>query len=313
MKFKIDETTAKTRLDQFLSQHLPDLSRNQIQKLISEEKVLVNNSPVKKNYKLENFDVVEFEPPQKDKKSSLEPIKKPLNIIFENEDFAILNKPPFLPVHPDLKQSHKETLVNLLLGNKIPLSSLGGNMRPGIVHRLDKDTSGLITIAKTDLGYKEIREQFEKHQVTKKYICLCIGELPSKKGLIKAPISRDSFDRKKMAVQGDKSAKAALSEFKTLKKYIWKDQNIILSLLEVKIPTGRTHQIRVHFKSIGHPLLGDSTYGNSKLNKAASTIGLKRQFLHAQVLQFKPPQEKKKRIFKSELPDDLAKFLKKIS
>jgi 23S rRNA pseudouridine1911/1915/1917 synthase len=269
MQFNIDETTATQRLDQFLSANLPDLSRNQIQKLILDQQVLINGSPCKKNHKLENSDIVEITLPTLAKKSPLEPIKKPLEIIYQDSNIAILNKPPFLPVHPDLKQSHKETLVNLLLGNKIPLSSLGGNLRPGIVHRLDKDTSGLIIIAKTDLGYKEVRQQFENHQVTKKYICLCIGELPSKKGLIKAPISRDSQDRKKMAVQADRSGKAALSEFKTLKKYIWKDQNVILSLLEVKIPTGRTHQIRVHFKSIGHPLLGDTTYGNSKLNKAA--------------------------------------------
>lgn len=311
MKTIISSENAKKRLDQFLQTILTDLSRTQIQNLISNNQVLINQTPVKKNYRLELDDQIDviLDPPKEI--VDITPIKEPLTIIHQDENIIVLDKPPFLPVHPDHKLSHPKTLVNLLIGNKIPLSTLGGQTRPGIVHRLDMDTSGLIVVAKTDLAYKHMRELFEERQITKKYLCLVVGELPSKKGLIKAPITRSSIDRKKMSVQATKNAKNALSEFQVLETIYWEEADKLLSLVEVNILTGRTHQIRVHFSSINHPLLGDSTYGNSKLNKLSNLLGLKRQFLHAHKLNFISPDKKTLKL-KSELPADLQQFLEMI-
>jgi 23S rRNA pseudouridine1911/1915/1917 synthase len=312
MKQTITLENKGKRLDQYIQTILTELSRTQIQNLIVDQKVLVNQTPVKKNYRLETDDILEINLDAEAPTHNLEAIDEPLNILFQDENIAVIDKPPFLPVHPDKNFSHKRTLVNLLLGNNIPLSKLGGEFRPGIVHRLDMDTSGLIVIAKTDAGYKHMRKQFEEHQIHKKYICLCIGELPSKKGLIKAPISRNPIDRKKMSVQATENAKNALSEFKVINTVYWEQVDKMLSLVEVVIPTGRTHQIRVHFTSIGFPLLGDTTYGNSKLNAIAYKLGLKRQFLHATKLQFIGPDQKS-HTFNSPLPEELENFLQKIN
>jgi 23S rRNA pseudouridine1911/1915/1917 synthase len=308
MKKKIPSNKAKYRLDQYLQTVLKDLSRTQIQSIITNNQVKVNNEPVKKNYRLELADIVDIELKPKTTIVKLEPIKEDIDIVHQDTDIIIINKPPFLPVHPDHKLSHPKTLVNLLLGNKIALSDLGGENRPGIVHRLDMDTSGLIIIAKTDTAYKHFRHLFEDRQITKKYICLVEGEMQSKKGLIRAPITRSSIDRKKMSVQATQNAKNALSEFKVLETIYWKEAEKFLSLVEVNILTGRTHQIRVHFSSIQHPLIGDTTYGNSNLNKTANLHGLKRQFLHASKLNFKNLDGKPLKI-SSTLPKDLSDFL----
>jgi 23S rRNA pseudouridine1911/1915/1917 synthase len=270
--------------------------------------VTVNENIEKKNYRVQEDDAIEITLSPEKPKLDLEAINEPLNIVFEDDNLVIINKDPFLSVHPDNKVSHKKTLINLLLGNKIPLSPLGGENRPGIVHRLDMDTSGLIIVAKTNAGYKHMRKVFEEREIEKKYLCLCEGEFESTQGLIRAPISRNPLDRKKMSVQATKNAKNALSEFTVLETFYWKEAEKFLSLVEVNILTGRTHQIRVHFSSIKHPLIHDTTYGNFKLNKLAKLHGLKRQFLHAHKLKFKNLDNKEINIT-SELPDDLKEFL----
>jgi 23S rRNA pseudouridine1911/1915/1917 synthase len=314
MKLKVKSTETNLRIDKFLLLKLPDLSRSQIQKKIDNNEVIVYGKSIKKSYHTEENDQIKIEESAKTDHSRIIPVKMDLEILYEDEDIMVINKPPFIPVHPDndLKH-HKVTLVNILLGNGKQLSPLGGELRPGIVHRLDKDTSGLLIIAKTDLGYKHIRKQFENHQLEKTYLCLNTGFMESSRGRIEAPLARDPKDRKKMAVQTTKNAKNAISEFKTLNSYHSPIiDNKVINLLEVKIPTGRTHQIRVHFASIKHPLIGDTTYGNAKLNATARKLGLKRQFLHAYKLKFKIPSTGKSLTIKSELPKDLEEFLAKI-
>jgi 23S rRNA pseudouridine1911/1915/1917 synthase len=311
MKIQITQEHSSQRLDQFLSTALPDLSRTQIQNLIKGQQILINGLPEKKNYRLQEEDEIEILKQELDVLHNLEPINEPISILYEDEDILVVDKPPYLPVHPDKNFSHKRTLVNLLIGNNVPLSQLGGEYRPGIVHRIDKDTSGLLVIAKTNKGYKHMRNQFEEHQITKTYYCLAIGEFDSKKGRIEAPIGRNPVDRKKMAIQNSKTAKKALSEFKVVKQFSWKTAKRVISLLEVKIPTGRTHQIRVHMAAIEHPLLGDDVYGNSKLNREAQKMGLKRQFLHAHKLKFVGPSGNVIKV-ESEVPEDLANFLTKL-
>ena len=309
MKFKVETEQQGQRIDQFLANQIQDLSRSQIQELIVHASV--NGNQCKKNYKVSEGDEVEFITPEAGA-SSLKPIKQKLEVIYEDNHILCINKDAGIPVHPDKKMSHEVTLVNLLLGNKIKLSNLGGNDRPGIVHRLDMDTSGLILIAKTDQAYKHLQEQFQARKVKKTYQALAIGEVTPSKGRIEAPIGRDNKDRKKMSVNINNSSKDAISEYKVLKVYKTPNFETPLSLLEVKIPTGRTHQIRVHLQAIGFPILGDSTYGNHKLNKAAETAGLNRQFLHAYKLEFTNLDGKKLKLT-GELKPDLINFINIIS
>ncbi len=310
MQFKITEENKNERIDKFLNQQLPDLSRSQIQKII-EASTTVNGDSVKKNYKLQEDDLVELVIPEPES-TDLEPIKEDLDVIYEDKEILIINKPPYLPVHPDKKKSHKRTLVNILLGNKIPLSTLGGNDRPGIVHRLDMDTSGLVIIAKTDKAYKHLRDQFENRTIKKVYTTLVIDTLKPSKGKIEAPIGRDPDDRKKMKVRTGTGSKDAITEYKVKEVIHAKDLKVSFSLLEIRIPTGRTHQIRVHMARINHPIIGDETYGNARLNKKAQTLSLKRQFLHATKLELISPETNEKIKVESELPDDLNKFIKNI-
>jgi 23S rRNA pseudouridine1911/1915/1917 synthase len=308
MKFKVETDQQGQRIDQFLANQISDLSRSQIQELI--EHASVNGNKTKKNYKVSEGDEVEFVIPEAGP-STLKPIKQKLDVVYEDDHILCINKDPFIPVHPDKKMSHEITLVNLLLGNKVPLSKLGGNDRPGIVHRLDMDTSGLILIAKTDQAYKHLQEQFQARKVKKIYQALSIGEVTPPKGRIEAPIGRDNKDRKKMSVNINNSSKDAVSEYKVLKVYKTKKFETPLSLLEVQIPTGRTHQIRVHLQAIGFPIIGDSTYGNHKLNKTAEQLDLKRQFLHAYQLEFTNLDNKKIKLT-GELKPDLKDFIEKI-
>ena len=310
MKFEITEQDKHKRIDKFLAEHLENLSRSQIQKII-ESSTKVNSEPTKKNYKLQEGDLVEIKIPEPES-SELEPIKEDLDIAYEDAEVMVINKAPFLPVHPDKKKSHKRTLVNLLLGNKIPLSTLGGNDRPGIVHRLDMDTSGLVIIAKTDKAYKSLREQFEAKKVKKIYTTLIIDTLRPSTGKIEAPIGRDPEDRKKMKVRTGTGSKEAITEYK-VKEVIHSDQlKTSFSLLEVKIPTGRTHQLRVHMARIIHPIICDTTYCYTRLNKKTLEMGLDRQFLHATKLEFTSPETGEKVKVESELPEELESFLGKL-
>ncbi len=311
MKIKINSEQSNQRIDAFLSSLIPEKSRSQIQKLIKDELVLINNTSTKKNYQLQENDTLEIlEVPKT--KNPLKPIKKPLDIIFENDDILVINKPANLSVHQDIQGHQKETLINWLLGNDITLSSIGGIHRPGIVHRLDKDTSGVLIIAKNDKTHHFLQQQFADRAVDKTYLTLVDGTPPTKTGTINSPITRDLVDRKKMKVSSSSKARPSVTHFKTIQTYHVPNSTKKCSLLKVQIETGRTHQIRVHMASIGHPVIGDDKYGSTKINQLFKPLGLKRQFLHAHKLKLKINNSENKS-FTSELPTDLQSVLEKLN
>ncbi len=296
-----------TRIDKLISEAIHEISRSQAEKIDFK----VNGVAVKKKFVCQEGDVITFELPEQID-STLKPIKEKLEKVYEDNDILCLNKPPNLPVHPDTKGSHERTLVNLLLGNKIPLSSLGGNDRPGIVHRLDKDTSGLILVAKSNEAYKHLRELFEAKQIKKTYIAMTVDTIANKQGVIDSPIGRDARDRKKMSVRAGTAGKDAITNYTVTEIIKSAKLNYSLSLLKVHIPTGRTHQIRVHLSAINHPIIGDEVYGNKKANTKALDLGLDRQFLHAHELTF-TNLEGESITLKSELPEDLQAFLTNVT
>jgi 23S rRNA pseudouridine1911/1915/1917 synthase len=286
---------AGERLDRYLGQRL-ELSRTQIQKLIADGFVTVNGQTAKAGLRLNAGDrlgvVLPPTPP-----SPLTPEAMPLNIIYEDDDLLVIDKPAGLTVHP--APGHpSHTLVNALLSHFPHLAALSGSLRPGIVHRLDRDTSGVMVVAKNSLAQTKLVEQFRARSVAKAYLVLVKGHLTPENGVIEAPIGRDPRNRKKMAVVA--KGREARTEYR-VKKYIGG-----YTLLEVFPETGRTHQIRVHLGAIGFPVVGDKVYG-------VRSPFLSRQFLHASRLGFKLPSSGRYREFKSELPPDLAQALRDIA
>ncbi len=281
------------RIDSFLAKRL-DLTRTRIQELIKVEQIKVNNKKVKSSYKIEENDEIEVIIPEIEEVEIMpEDIK--IDIVFEDKDIAIINKQAGLVVHP--AQGHYSgTLVNAILYHIKDLSGINGEMRPGIVHRLDKDTSGLIIIAKNDKAHLELTNMFQNKEIKKTYLAIVKGKLNKKKGRIVTQIGRDRNDRKKMAVLDSLTqGKNAITTFKVI------DQNERFSLIKVDIETGRTHQIRVHMKYMGYPILGDAVYGRVDSEK--------RQMLHAYKLEFLHPITKEKMEIIAELPDDFKKAL----
>jgi len=260
------------------------------------------NSQIKKvSYKIKDGDVIEVEIP-KPREYKIHPEKVELSILYEDKDIIVINKPAGMIVHP-LPNKSSGTLVNALLGYCDDLQGIGGVMRPGIVHRLDKDTSGVIVVAKNDFAHQSLSKQF-KDRVTKKvYIAMASGRIKEKKGTIDLPIARHPQIRIKMAVVKD--GKPALSNYRVLKYF-----GDLATLVLVFPKTGRTHQIRVHFKSIGHPLLGDEVYGHGKKD---SVCGVKRQMLHALSLSFFHPRSGELMKFNAPLPEDFKLVLKNFS
>ena len=297
------------RLDQFVSQEKPDLTRAFIQKLIKGGSVFVNNKKITKaGHKLkEADDLMVIIPSIKEVGIVAEDI--PLSIAYEDSDIVVVNKPAGMVVHPTDHGAHVSgTLVNALMHHCKDLSGIGGEKRPGIVHRLDKDTSGLIISAKNDAAHRFISKQIEARTVTKKYITLLKGHLSPRQGSVEAPLIKSHAGGKKdIQISGNEKAKYALTHYRVI-KYIGD-----YSLVEVQIVTGRTHQIRVHFKAIGYPVCGDTMYGDTKTNETLREIGLKRQFLHAAELTFKRPDKQKELHLKAELPKDLNDVLKRIT
>ena len=284
------------RIDKFLSSELNDFTRSQIQMMIEEGSVLVNNKVVKSNYKLKINDEITVlikEPELTD----IEPQDIPLDIVYEDKDIIVINKPSGMVVHPALG-NYKDTLVNALLFHCKDLSGINGKIRAGIVHRIDKDTSGLLVACKNDLAHKNLSEQFMEHKVNKIYYCLVNGVIPHNIGLIDAPIGRDPQSRQQMAVV--ENGKEARTHFKVLERY---EKN---TLVEVKLETGRTHQIRVHMKYIGYPLVGDPVYGVRKV------VGENGQFLHAKKLEFYHPRTNEFLSFEIELPEDFKKLINEL-
>ena len=284
------------RIDSYISKKNEDISRVAVQRLIEEEKILVNGKKTKASYKVQENDQITIEE-EKPKEISLKAQNIPIEVIYEDNDIIVVNKPKGLVVHP-ANGNPDGTLVNAIMAIcKDSLSGIGGEIRPGIVHRLDKDTSGILIVAKNDKAHIALSEQIKKHEVEKTYIALVKGVVKENEATINMPIGRSTKDRKKMAVV--KSGKEAITHFKVLKRY----NNY--TLLQVKIETGRTHQIRVHLSQIGYPLVGDTTYSNGK-----NEWNIKGQCLHAKSLKFRHPITRKEMFLEAKLPEYFENILK---
>lgn len=278
------------RIDKFLSEKLPDLSRSYLQKLIKEKEVLVNGQPVKANYKLSLEDHISVMIPEL-KEPDILPEQIPLDILYEDEDILVVNKPKGMVVHPSAGH-YSGTLVNALMFHcKDQLSGINGVMRPGIVHRIDMDTTGSLIVCKNDFAHQSLAEQLKDHTITRKYHAIVHGVLKEDNGTIDAPIGRHPVERKKMSVNY-KNGKHSVTHYRVLKRFEK------FTYVECQLETGRTHQIRVHMASIRHPLLGDAVYGPAK-----SPMKLQGQTLHAKILGIIHPRTSQYMEFNAELPD----------
>ena len=284
------------RLDRFISQKCPELSRTYAKKLIEDGHITVNGKTVKASLTLNTGDSLSIRIPPPEP-SHLVAENIPLNIVYEDKDLLVVDKPASMTVHP-APGNPKHTLVNAILAHFPDLPDGGDSLRPGIVHRLDKDTSGLMLVAKNRQALNNLANQFKTRSVTKTYLVLVKGHLSPQKGFIEAPIGRDPHNRKRMAVV--EKGRDARSEYRVI-KYAGD-----CSLLEVRLETGRTHQIRVHLSAIGYPVVGDVTYG-------VKSSFVSRQFVHANLLGFKLPSSGEYIEFKSELPPELEQALDKIA
>lgn len=283
------------RLDAYVAEERKQLSRTMIQKLIESGNILVNGSKKKLSYKVQMNDQITINLPEA-KETNLKPQEIPIEIIYEDNDIIVVNKPKGLVVHP-ANGNPDGTLVNAIMAIcKESLSGIGGELRPGIVHRLDKDTSGLLIVAKNDRAHINMSEQIKNHEVRKIYIALVRGVVQEDEATIDMPIGRSTKDRKKMAVVKD--GKNAVTHFKVLKRYPK------YTLLEIKIDTGRTHQIRVHMAEIGHPVVGDMIYSNGK-----NDFGVEGQMLHAKSLDFKHPITGVKMHLEADLPEYFERII----
>lgn len=297
--FEASEEQKNERIDKFLVSMLPEFSRSYIQKLLKDQLVLVGETAVKANYKLRPNDSILIRIPEAMEPDIL-PEEIPLDILYEDNDVLVINKPKGMVVHPGAGH-YSHTLVNGLLWHcKGNLSGINGILRPGIVHRIDKDTTGSLLVCKTDLAHREIAQQLKEHTITRKYRAIVYGVLKEDEGKVDAPIGRHPIERKKMAVNY-KNGKPAVTHYRVLERFAQ------YTYIECILETGRTHQIRVHMSSIQHPLLGDAVYGPAKC-----PYSLEGQTLHAMVLGFKHPSTGKYLEFSAPLPDYFEKLLKKL-
>lgn len=299
-QFLITEEYDGERIDKSISELTEEtVSRSYLQKRIKEEQVFVNGKTVKASYRLKTDDYVSFEIPE-NIDPEIMPENIPLSILYEDEDIIVVDKPKGMVVHPS--SGHFEhTLVNALLFHcKDSLSGINGVLRPGIVHRIDKDTTGSIIVCKNDESHKRIAKQLKEHTIVRKYRAICYGVLKDDEGTINAPIGRDKKDRKKMAVN-EVNGKNAITHYRVLERFRE------YTYIECRLETGRTHQIRVHMASIGHPLLGDEVYTNRKC-----PYQLTGQTLHAYILGFVHPRSNEYIETTAPLPDYFEKLLKKL-
>ena len=294
--FEITEEMEDERIDKCLSMLIDSLSRSFIQKLIGNGQVFVNGGPVKANYKVKAGDLVEFDLPKAVEPDIL-PEDIPLDILYEDKDVIVVNKPKGMVVHPAAGH-YSGTLVNALLYHcGSDLSGINGVMRPGIVHRIDMNTTGSVIACKNDVAHNYIAEMLKEHTIKRVYHAICYGVVKEDEGVVNAPIGRHPTDRKKMAVN-QKNGKHAVTHYKVLKRFEK------YTYIQCELETGRTHQIRVHMASIGHPLLGDDVYSNRKCE--FNLIG---QTLHAKILGFKRPSDGEYVETDAPLPEYFQKLL----
>lgn len=297
LKLYVSNETAGQRIDKWLSENIEDLSRSSVQKLLKENNILINSQAVSKNYKLRSDDIIDINIPEPEL-LDVAPQNIPVDIVYEDDDLLVVNKPKGMVVHP-AAGNPDGTLVNALLYHcKGRLSSINGVIRPGIVHRIDKNTSGLLIVAKTDKAHTHLAEQIKNHSFTREYMGIVCGRMSDDEGIVDAPIGRHKINRKKMAVT-ETNSKNAVTHYKVLEVF---DK---YSLLKFVLETGRTHQIRVHMSYIGHPILGDDVYGKA-------FKGIDGQCLHAKKIGFVHPSTGEYMEFDSELPEYFEKILTKV-
>lgn len=293
IRIEVENLEKNERIDKYLSSKLDDnFSRAKIQKLIDEELILVNDKVIKSSYKVSNGDVILITDKEED--MSVKPEKMDIDIVYEDDDVMVINKKSGVVVHP-APGNYSGTLVNGLMYLSKDLSHVNGEFRPGIVHRIDKDTSGLLIVAKNDKAHRILAEELKEKKIKRKYIALVSGVINHDIGEIDAPIGRDPSDRKKMCVTSTNS-KDAITHFRVLERY----KNA--SLIECELETGRTHQIRVHMKYIDHPVINDPVYGKSNHGEFG-------QLLHAKEITFTHPTTKEIMTFSCEVPEEFNKIL----
>ncbi len=305
---------AGKRLDQFLATRLESTSRARVQEMIADGKVLVNDAPAKASLKLRGGERISVLGEAQRAPLTAVAEEIPLDIAYEDDDLAVINKPAGMMVHAGAGATddarNSGTLVNALLHHLASLSGVGGELRPGIVHRLDKETSGLILVAKNDDAHRKLSAQFAAREVKKKYVALVHGWVKKDSGTLAQSISRDPVRRMKMTARLE-GGRAAVTHYRVVRRLDTKFGKF--TLLDVKIDTGRTHQIRVHVAAMGHPVVGDTTYGAPRQARGKNAeIGLGRNFLHAAELEFKHPQTGMVVALQSELPEELREFLRKV-
>ncbi|WP_330694001.1 RluA family pseudouridine synthase [Lacrimispora sp.] len=299
LEFIVTAEDAGIRIDRYLSDQCSQVSRSYLQKLLKEEAVLVNEKPVKSNYKVGTLDMIQLSIPEA-VELEIEAEDMPLDIIYEDKDIILINKPKGMVVHPAAGH-YSGTLVNGLMAHcKEDLSGINGVMRPGIVHRIDMDTTGALIVCKNDVAHNSIAEQLKEHSITRKYFAVVHGVLKQDEGTVSAPIGRHPVDRKKMSIN-EKNGREAVTHYRVLERYRQ------FTYVECQLETGRTHQIRVHLASIGHPLLGDSVYGPAK-----SPYRLNGQTLHAGILGIIHPRTGEYMEFTAPLPDYFEDLLRKL-
>ena len=295
-----DENWMDERIDKFLSAQLPEQSRSYLQKIIKEGSVLVNGSPVKASYRMDDQDEVTIDLPEL-KEPEIEAENSPLDILYEDDDLLMVNKPKGMVVHPSAGHT-TGTLVNAVMYHcKEDLSGINGVMRPGIVHRIDKDTTGVLVICKNDKAHNFVAEQLKEHSITRKYRAIVNGVIKEDEGTVNAPIGRHPTERKKMAIN-EKNGKRAVTHYRVLERFANH------TYIECQLETGRTHQIRVHMASLHHPLLGDTVYGSQK-----NPYHLEGQTLHAMVLGLIHPSTGSYLEVTAPLPEYFQKLLKRFS
>ena len=297
LEFIVSEAQNGLRFDKLCVEILPELSRTRIQELIANGFITINDLEVKANTKVKINDIISAEWPE-DKELKVEAEEMDLNVLYEDKDLIVINKPKGMVVHPGAGNPN-HTLVNGLLAHCKDLSGINGVLRPGIVHRIDKDTSGCLVVAKNDLAHQNLSEQLAKRTLKRTYIALVHGVIQHNVGTIEAPIGRDKSDRQKMTVTS-MNARPALTHFKVLKRYE------AYTLVECQLDTGRTHQIRVHFQYINYPIVGDPKYS---IKKTLETQG---QCLHAQRIEFIHPRTQEVMQFEAEMPEVFKQVLEEL-